>query len=149
MPSAAAAAVRPQEELYALEEATLFNSLCLLEVQHAEGARLLDFSRAMFRKPNAKGLEFVLHFVYATVKGKIAAKKVLHACRRQGSGQQQHPLSALACAAVLLRAVLQGRVAADRQGPPAGQGLLPGWSTPARTLAANTAAAAAAAQHAC
>lgn len=67
---------RQHDEYQLQEEAALYSSLCLLEAQHAEGARQIDFSKGMFRKPNAKAFEIILYHTYSTVKGKAAAKKV-------------------------------------------------------------------------
>jgi hypothetical protein len=65
------AAVRHQDE-----EQLLCSCLGLLDVRLAEGAKLVDLSPAMFRKPNPKAFELVLYHSYCVVKGKAAAKKV-------------------------------------------------------------------------
>jgi hypothetical protein len=70
-PAAAAAAARQQDE-----EQLLCSCLGLLDIKLAEGAKLVDLSPAMFRKPNAKAFELVLYHSYCVVKGKAAAKKV-------------------------------------------------------------------------
>lgn len=67
---------RLHEEQYAQEEALLFCSLCLLDAQAAEGSKQVELSKTMFRKPNAKALEFILYLAYGIANGKAAAKKV-------------------------------------------------------------------------
>jgi hypothetical protein len=58
------------------EEALLHSCLGLLGIGHAEGARGVDLSRGMFRKPNARAFELILYHTYCVVKGKAAAKRV-------------------------------------------------------------------------
>jgi hypothetical protein len=70
-------AARQQQE----EEQLLSSCLGLLDVKQAEGAKLLDISPAMFRKPNAKGFELIMYHAYTVVKGKAAAKKVMQQTR--------------------------------------------------------------------
>lgn len=67
---------RIQEEHYAQEEALLFCSLCLLDAHAGEGSKQVELSKTMFRKPNAKALEFILYLAYGIANGKAAAKKV-------------------------------------------------------------------------
>ena len=66
---------RSSDVIHTQEEAALFDSLCLLDVRAADGGRLIDWHRAMFRKPNARALECVLHHVYCVTNGRAAAKK--------------------------------------------------------------------------
>lgn len=67
----------PSRDDYQLqEEAALYSSLCLLEVHNAEGAKQIDVSKGMFRKPNAKAFELILYHSYSVIRGKAAAKKV-------------------------------------------------------------------------
>lgn len=70
-------AARQQQE----EEHLLASCLGLLDIKQAEGAKLLDISPAMFRKPNARAFELILYHSYTVVKGKAAAKKVMQHTR--------------------------------------------------------------------
>lgn len=73
------AGARLQQE----EEQLLSSCLGLLDIKQAEGAKLVDISPAMFRKPNPKAFELILYHTYCVTKGKAAAKKVsLHAVKR-------------------------------------------------------------------
>lgn len=59
-----------------LEEELLSACLELLNIKQADGAKLVDVSPGMFRKPNARALELILYHAYCVVKGRVAAKKV-------------------------------------------------------------------------
>ena len=59
-----------------LEEELLSSCLELLNIKQAEGAKSVDISPLMFRKPNPKAFELILYHAYCMIKGKAAAKKV-------------------------------------------------------------------------
>ena len=73
-PPTTAAVQRQQQQQE--EEQLLASCLGLLDIKAAEGAKLVDISPSMFRKPNAKAFELILYHAYCTVHGKAAAKKV-------------------------------------------------------------------------
>lgn len=105
------------------EEAVLHSCLSLLDVAHAEGAKGVDVSRSMFRKPNPRALELILYHTYCVVKGKAAAKRVSRQAaatavprpRRCAACRSQRAVCS--CPHQRASTVLQGPVAADRQGP--------------------------------
>lgn len=67
-----------QEDAASCEEDILYGNLCLLGVPNAEGAKSLEFSKHMFRRPNAAALNLILYHMYTFIKGKAHSKKVHH-----------------------------------------------------------------------
>lgn len=72
----ATAAGSRQQQQQEEEEQLLASCLALLDIKSAEGAKSVDISPTMFRKPNAKAFELILYHAFCVTKGKGAAKKV-------------------------------------------------------------------------
>ncbi len=67
---------RQEDAPLTAEEVVLHCNLCLLGTAVSEGAKGLELSGSMFRKPNVKALEVVLYHMYTVIKGKPQARKV-------------------------------------------------------------------------
>jgi hypothetical protein len=64
------------EDAASAEDKILVGNLVLLDAQGHDGLKGIEITKNMFRRPNSKAVEAIVHHLYGVMHGKAQARKV-------------------------------------------------------------------------